>query len=758
MSISQRIPLAANWVTPPDTERIGNQGSNEWFMFRNRLEVSNPSGVSWRIAADSKYWLYVNGELVIREGGLKRGPVPDGSYFEEVDVSAHLQAGENTVALLLWYFGRHGFSHRDSGSPGLLLDAGEGIFGNWKVKRHPAYFDAGYLHDAFRLSENSVGFDARRDIPGWRGQAFDDTAWPVAIPAGAPGCAPWGMLEEREFGPWFWSDRKSYESVRCLTDNSGNGLAHYHCRIPHNAHFVPVLELEARAGIRIDIRVSQDTSRLCAAYITREGLQEHEFEGWMNGEEVVYTVPSDAVAVKGFYYRETGFPAEFAGSFSCSEPMLDTLWKKARRTLYVTMRDTFMDCPCRERAQWPGDMVVQLGQVPYCLDREADLLVKKGLCETLRWQRPDGVIYGPVPEGNWRMELPAQMLAVVSPFGIWSYYMQTADLGTLDLLYPFAKRYLDIWEFQESGLVRYRPSEKGAIPKIVDGVSVGTWDWIDWGDRIDSEPALNAWFVLAAQGIRRMAEALGLDQDAREIEAAEKRVIHAIRNCFWNPDRGGYVSADFGYEPDDRVQALVVLCGAAQPEQYPQIRQIFETVEQACPYMEKYVLEAIFRIGEPELALRRMQSRFKGLVENGDSTLWERWPEWSEHPGTVNHSWSGGPLTLLSEEVAGIRPLEPGWDRIAVRPTPCYLERVEATVKTPKGSCKLLVEKSGNNWQVTVEVPEGAEAVPDFSALGEGEYPATISPGVWRGILRCGETCGVAPGEGEPRAEDVSHD
>jgi alpha-L-rhamnosidase len=732
----QNFSTKASWVVPPAGERSGKAQSNEWFMFRSRMTVDDPSDVVLRIAVDSKVWLYVNGVLVVREGGLKRGPLPDGSYYDEVDVSEWVKKGENTVAVLLWYFGRHGFSHRDSGMPGMLMDSNTADFGAWKVKKHPAFFDAGYIHDAFRLSENSVGFDARYDLTGWENPDFDDAEWPVAEAAGKPGDAPWGPLEKREFPQWFWSDLKAYESVEARPSPAGDGVVFYHCKLPHNAHFVPALTLRAKAGIRIDITVAQDTNRLCPAYITAEGEQTYECIGWMNGEEVIYKVPGDAVKITGFAYRETGYPAEFSGAFSCDEPLLNTLWEKSRRTLYVTMRDTFMDCPCRERAQWPGDMVVQLGQVPYCLGREADLLVKKGLREMLRWQREDGILYGPVPEGNWRMELPAQMLSVIGPHGLWTYYMNTGDLVTLAELYPFAKRYLDIWEFQKNGLIQYRPDEKGAIPKQVDGVSVGTWDWIDWGERIDAEPALNAWFVLAAQGVRQMAEELGFEEDAREIGRKEEQVRTAIRRRYWNSELGGYISVGFEHEPDDRVQALAILCGAATPGQYPQLKCIFETVEQACPYMEKYVLEALFAMGEAEAGLNRMQRRYKGLGENGNSTLWERWPEWSEHPGTINHSWSGGPLTLLSEQMAGIRPLEPGWKRFAVAPRPGSLNAFAASVALPQGEMRLAAEKAGNQWFVTVQIPEGTAASPDFSALGLGDVPDELSCGVWKFEIR----------------------
>lgn len=738
MSKSEMAVYGAFWAVPPDCERKGDSGSNEWFIYRNHVHLKDLKNETWLLAADSKYWLYINGQLVVREGGLKRGPTPDGCYFEAVDVAPNLRQGTNTIAVLLWYFGRNGFSHRDSGLPGLLLDAGGVVLGDWKVKRHPAYFDAGYMHDGYRLSENSIGFDARRDFPEWLQENHHDGHWPEAMVGGKAGSAPWGEMERREFGQWFWSEKREFEEIRCVNNPESKGARQYVCRLPYNAHFIPILECEAKSGIHIDIKVPQDSNRLCAVYITKEGWQCHEFEGWMNGEEVVFSVPSDGVEIRGLSYRETGFPSCFEGSFSCDDPFFQLLWKKARRTLYVTMRDTFMDCPCRERAQWPGDLVIQLNQVPYCLDRESDLLVKKGLRETLRWQRPDGIIYGPVPEGNWRMELPAQMLAVLSPFGIWAYYLNSGDRRTLEELYPFAKRYLDVWEFEKNGLIKYRPDRKGSIPEIVDDVSVGTWDWIDWGDRIDAEPTLNAWFVLAAEGLSLVAHELGREEDALSLREKLQQVSNAMLKVFWNSESGAFVSEDFRNEPDDRVQALVVLAGVADPGKYAALKKIFETVNNASPYMEYYVLAALMKMEETELALERMRKRYKSMVENSHSTLWERWPEWVEGEadgGTINHSWSGGPLTLLSANVAGLRPLRPGWDIFKVEPKPGSLQRISAEVLRPQGLISLNAELDNGIWHVELAVPEGLAAELDLGYLGSGNIPEIITSGQWKWSL-----------------------
>ena len=184
----------------------------------------------------------------------------------------------------------------------------------------------------------------------------------------------------------------------------------------------------------------------------------------------------------------------------------------------------------------------------------------------------------------------------------------------------------------------YRPARCGSEPDSAGGQYFGIWDWIDWGERIDAEPALNAWMLLALEGLYRMARALGKDGDAREFAKRKAAMIRAVRVAYRDQEHGGFVSPDFAHDPDDRVQALMALGGAVEPEEYQQVTRWLGKVEQASPYMEAYVLAALFALNEPDAAIDRMRRRYRGLAENANSGLWERWPEWSAHPGTINHS------------------------------------------------------------------------------------------------------------------------
>ena len=251
-------------------------------------------------------------------------------------------------------------------------------------------------------------------------------------------------------------------------------------------------------------------------YIATEGEQEFETPIWANGHTVLYFIPQ-GVEVVELKYRESGYDSDFVGSFACDNDFCNNLWKKAQRTLYVTMRDNYMDCPDRERAQWWGDVVVELGEAGYVFDSKAHLLTRKAILELMNWQQPNGVIASPVP-GWYKSELPCQMLASVGYYGFYTYYMLTGDNTTIDEIYPRVRKYLfEVWNPQNSGLINIRR---------------GGWYWGDWGKNIDKEVLQQCWYAVALKGFIQMAKLTNHRSDAMmaEQEAARKAEERRLAN------------------------------------------------------------------------------------------------------------------------------------------------------------------------------------------------------------------------------------
>lgn len=700
LSSSLQIASAENWKAHWINTEHCQSTPNTWLAYRKTVNLPEaPRTLTARIAADSKYWLWINGRLVVFEGGLKRGPSPFDTYYDRVEIAPYLTAGENTIAVLVWHFGKNGFSHVNSGLAALLFEAtGPGIEilsdKSWQCGLYSAYQNTEAPHPNYRLSESNIRFDARMEMDGWNQPGFAGPL-PGAEIVSEVGKAPLGGLVERPIPLFKDYGLKPYPAVR--QSAAGDTL---YCRLPYNCQVTPYLKVEASAGHTIQMQADNyeggSVPNVRAEYITRDGLQAYESYGWMNGHEIRYIIPP-GVKVVEVKFRETGYNAEFAGSFQCNDPFMNELWKRSARTLYVTMRDNYMDCPDRERAQWWGDEVNELGETFYALSPSAQSLAVKGIYELMNWQRADGTLFAPVPAGNWTKELPLQMLASVGWYGFYTQYYYSGDSSFVASVYDRLHRYLhDVWQVDKSGLAIERN---------------GDWSWGDWGENIDLGVLTNCWYYLALKAEKAFALQLGKTADADEIT----RMMYSIEKCFDTKFWTGTAYRSPGYkgETDDRSQAMAVLSGLASPDKYPALVKVLKKEYHASPYMEKYVLEALFQMNEPAFALSRIKQRYTKMMNYPDyTTLFEGWGIGDEGfgGGTINHAWSGGPLTLLSQKVCGIEPTAPGFKAFRIQPQLGTLTEASAVVATQYGDIKVHIRKSGRMLLFDITVPEQTSA------------------------------------------------
>ncbi len=703
MAVAQ--PFQALWIS---TSGPGTT-PNSWHCFRHSTTLATvPRQAIARIAVDTKYWLWINNRLVVQEGGLKRGPNPTGTYYDEIDLAPYLKPGRNVVAVLVWFWGGKGFSHHNSGQVGLLFDTETRNgplfpkFG-WKARQHPAYEPSQLPKPNFRLSEPNIRFNAQNDIPNWQTLDYNDSRWSSASIAGRAGTEPWGDFVLRPIPLFRDYGLASYVRTQRRPGRAGQPDTLVGT-LPYDCHVLPVLTVKAPAGQRIVM--GSDTYYLGAMgtdslytngaeYVTRAGTQTYESRGWLSGHEIRYLLPKSVVVVQ-VQYRQTGYNTTFAGSFRCSDAVLNTLWKKAQRTLYLNMRDNFMDCPDRERAQWAGDAAGQMGQTFYALDSNATALGRKFFLNLVDWQRPDSTLYSPVPETDWKNEIPVQSLMPL--FESWRYFRHTRDTATLRHIYPAMRRYLALWKPDSTGRLNYRK---------------GGWDWGDWGDNADLVLIQHGWYVLALQTAIRTASLLGLPAHQAAYQQQHDRIVAFLNSpAAWN-GRAYHDSASTK-PTDDRANALMVLAGVADSTKYDALAQVFTQQYHASPYMEKFVLESLIQMGRLPQALARMKLRYKPMIDSRLSTLWELW-QYDDRPGVAhgnsgyNHGWSGGALLLLSEYVAG---LSPGEDRGQYRifPQLANLTSVSATLPTASGPLSVQIVRPKTGLTLTVTVPARATA------------------------------------------------
>ena len=666
---------------------------DSYMMFRKTFTLdADPGEVTALISAVDKYVFWVNGELTVLDGSLKRGPTPYDSYYDEVPITS-LKAGENTLAVLVAFNGRDGDGSivpvlknadgDEENQAGFLFEmqAGTELIvsdNSWKAMRSPAYKNrvtAGADYPNYKqssmLAERNVYYNAQDELNGWTQPGFDDSTWEAAAYIAKPGQLPFGELYAAGTKPIKFEEPADFSNAadylgKALSENTTLELD-----LPGNRQFTWVISLEAPAGKKLTVYTdtytdTDDIPNFKDTYITREGSQTYENYPWRSGSKLIIEAEA-GVTFTSLQYRLSGYNGEQAGGFDSSDASLNQLWRESLNTVAICMRDTFMDCPDRERGPYMGDASNQIDAVLYSYGEGGLDLIRKAILNCVAWTTTSNAIPSRAPSTK-PQEIPNQSLIIMS--SAYHYWLASGDRETMTAYYHAFINYLKLFETDDTGFVLYRD---------------GSWQWNDWGKNIDAEMLQAGIYAYALKLTQQLASDLGIPEDEAFLTERMTAMQNGWRERYTQAD--GFRSAGSKYV-DDRANAMLVLSGLAGEDDYPQIIEVLANTYEASPFCEKYVLEALCLMDREDIAMQRILDRYAPMLTDEYDTLWEKF---SEDRGTVNHGWTAAPLYILSRYVAGVQPTAPGYESYTVTPSDA-LDSYTCTVWTPRGNITVIKE------------------------------------------------------------------
>ncbi|ACU63086.1 alpha-L-rhamnosidase-related protein [Chitinophaga pinensis] len=692
----------ANWIWTP------NAGpANTWVAFRKKITLSSrPATALTKIAAENKYWLYMNNQLVVKDGGLSLRPDLVNTYYDEVDIAPYLQAGENTIAILVWYKGgQNGYSERAVGNGGLLFDAGSVVVSDdtWKCTVHPSFAATTQLilnGQDYKWIAFPVSYNAANEPAGWNSVGFNDASWSAAVKKGVPPIGPWNSLVPRGIPFWKEAGLSNYQntiptSITANTTITGT--------VGTNIQLRPYLRVNAPAGVKVKIIVNR---HYWQEYITKAGEQEFECLAWQNSSNhtVTYefTNVTGTIQILDLKYRETSYNADIIGQFNSSDVALNTLWTKSKNTSRVCMRDQYYDCPDRERGQWWGDVSEQILYSCYLYDTSVNKLTRKAFRELMSTQKANGSLYTTAPGTSFH--LPDQNLAAVAM--IWKYYMYSGDRALLQEIYPQLKKY-----------IQFCVNCSNADGMLL--LQSDAWNWIDWGTNIGALPVgsantvFNALYISVLETAINTAGLLGQTTDVTYYQSLQTKVKNNFNNYFWKDALRAYVSGNVSSAVvDDRSNAWALLTGLANDQQKAGALSVLRSRNDAGPYQEMYIEEALFRY-DPTAAITRMKNRFTPMINSWSSTLWEDFTEANSNAGysSNNHAWSAGPLYVMSAYMLGIRPTQPAYAEFIFAPQPGGVTQYSGLIPSVKGNISASFSLGSNSFTQSLIAPSGTTAI-----------------------------------------------
>ena len=765
-------PLPAKWQAGWIWHEPVAFMDNFHLLARRQFELDRvPRRAECWISANNLYELWINGHRV----GRGTSPsYPRWQYVDGYDVTAHLRAGTNLIAVHAYNFGPDMASvlTQDPGPGGLIVQVeADGNLAaatdeHWRVLRDPSRQERTEPITGHRGGFKEV-CDGRAEVIGWREGDFDDSAWSGARQLCGATDGTWENLIAREIPP-LCTERVLPVEAYFHTVSEAYGAKRYDVEGPHalradddtcavvhplTGEFAPSIIVDFGTSCfgyyRVEIADSDggvmelsygESLNLTRVdrYTMRPGRQCYQAFERRGGRYLMLTFRDcpGSVKIQRVVCLRRSYPVGRDGRFRCSDERLNRIWDVGCHTVQMCMQDHYEDCPWREQTLYCGDVAVSALLSYYAFGSED--LGRKCLRQFARIQQEDGAIptLGPAPCSLGVVpEYPAFWV-----IALWNHHRHWKDQQLVAELAPnlmaCMKWYLD------------RLDDRGLFVRRKDALR---FTFVDNLSNIPAQDMLAAEQIIIARSFRcaaEMARLTGNAEQARSFEKTADDMAGAIDRLFWSESAQCLVDslAPGGDTHTQITNGLALLYDIVRPERRRALGQVLLDRTKAPPmragYMNFYMVEALAHSGMHHRARRRIEEYWGGMIDRGATTFWETFDPESPDGSLPQRLWSlchafcAAPVYSLPAHVAGIRAGAAGFDTVEIAPRLGDLHWVSSAVPTPRGTVCLICMKNQQTrcleMEVTLPPATAAEVLVelpgrDFGTVYVGDSP--VRPG-----------------------------
>lgn len=640
------------------------------------------------ISADVKFWLYVNGAFV------GQGPVGAGGDYG-IDRPMPFQyyntyrvyPGTDTVELLVMV----------QNVPTVLTDMSQGR--NGMILSAEAELTDGTKREIVtdetwmarvnrqRYAVNKTDETVQPDL--WTRAAVAENVWTLKKP-------DIRMLEEEEVVPSdfvpFTVEPGQMKELTCHFDKIYSVF--HHIRVSGDTSYVIMVKdferYEEKGSHISDLLVGNgDTDFRGLGMVSAGGFKVHVYNSGEN--------PLQVERLSGYF---THYPVEKEGGFSCSEECLNKIYEMGRHALKICRQTLELDSPLhQENLGCAGDYFIA-SLMNYFTDGDTKLtrldIVRIADCLKLY----DGFMFHTTYSMIW-----IQM--------VYDYYLFSGDHSIFEEVSDAMEILLEKMHSytEKEEIISNPPSYMFVDWLVVDGIS------LHHPPMALGQAVLNAFYygglVTAVKLFERMQKQELCSRYAQRA-AVLKESFH--RN-FYDEQRGLYFDGHNTKHPtgpwlpenvDKRyfswhTNSLAVLYDLAPAEEQVRIMETILndlTLINPQPYFMHFVLEAVHKAGLFEKYGIAQLMRWKDMTKF-EKGLQEGWYDMSGYGFDYSHVWGGTPTYQLPAKLSGFEMLEPGYQKIRLKPRLYGLEYAQIRMPTPYGYIEIKM-KQGEKPQVSV--------------------------------------------------------
>lgn len=671
------------------------------------------------------YRLFLNGKEITKGALAPYISNPDHyCYYDEYDIAADLQVGENVIGILLG----NGFMNSFGGevwdfekaewrdSPKVALEvavqgAGKEIhFGadeSFKVHSSPILFDE------LRMGEH---YDANLEIAGWNMPGFDDSTWENARPAETPR----GELKKCEVEPIRVQKRirpvsitkceEGYlydfgENTAGLTElnimaKPGQKITLWHGEILRNGKFCYDNIISQAPGYEFYKEYNQKTVYIAKGDGNESYVPSFTYYGFRY--VLVQGVEEEQANEELLTYLVMNSNLRHIGDFGCSDTTANTLFEMVKRSDLANFYYFPTDCPHREKNGWTGDASMSADHMVLLYDVEESW--REWLCNIRKSQNDAGALPGIVPTSGWGFAWgngPAWDSVLFNlPYTLYKYRGNTEVISENS---HAMVRYLEY--------ILTRRSEDGTV-------AIGLGDWVPVGKPVEKydTPVVLTDSIMVMDMARKASEmfrAIRYDRCAQFAENIYQDMRDAIRKNLMDKttlemvgkcQTGQAMSLYYGvFEKCEEEQAFQNLL--------TYIHQKNDSFD--CGFLGMHVLfHVLSDYGQGELAYHMITKKeypsYGHFLVCGDTAIPERFLPAGERGDSHNHHFLGDIARWFMARVAGIYVVDA--EHVEIRPDfISTLTHANAGYELPKGKVTVHWERKNDGYEIEVSCAKGIE-------------------------------------------------
>ena len=602
------------------------------------------------ISADSNYAFYLNGVFV------NSGQYPDYPHYKIYDrlsLTDFCREGKNRLAVVVWHYGVSNMSYFP-GKAGLLYDLrlnGETALATGEGTR--SRLSPAYRHGRQHQITSQLGFDFHYDLNGEDGWMTEgDTGFSQSRELGVEYPLSVRPIHKFVIGPAVDSKLVLSENGTRFLYDLGRETAGY-------------LDLSVESPCEQEVLIAYGEHIVDGCVRRLIGPRDFSVKVTLRAGENTYFNPfrrlggryleifSDSpIEVKKLTVRPTDYPLTLCGRMP-KDPLRRRIYEVCARTLSLCMHDHYEDTPWREQGLYAMDSRNQILCGYYAFREQA--FPRSCLLLMSKDRRPDGLLSICVPSTH-KYAIPSFTLHYFTE--VYEYLAHTEDLTLGEEVYPKLRSLMETYLSQVD--------EEGNIPIWMGD---GFWNFYEWTDGLDGnmrkrvegrrEAAQSCLLVIALENLAKIEKML--NKPVTYPNHAEL-IRNAIRKDFYDEEKGLYYNTNLDRQYSELVNALAILCGAAEGEQADRIAEILAKEENGLTpislSMLCFKLDALLMCDREKYrsyVLEDLDRRYTKMLEAGATSVWET--ELGEadfaQAGSLCHGWSAMPIyyysTLLDE-------------------------------------------------------------------------------------------------------------